>query len=207
MAEGSSVVGEAPEKTKVLSDKLNTDKKCKQCLCCRKEIETLRQELDSANEVIKLLKEDVELVQRFANASARQQDISVGPPKMNNNTRNNEWQTVRGNGKRRNNRRNDMGKPQQVTTTENMFAVLSNVNNNHELQKQLEGINKQQLARNMEKNKIILMGHSHIKGYALELRNRLGRKFEVMGTVLPGARLQNITHMCSQEINSLRKTR
>jgi hypothetical protein len=43
------------------------------------------------------------------------------------------------------------------------------------------------------------MGDSHMKGYAPELRNRLGKDYEVMGMVTPGARIQNIMHLCSQE--------
>jgi hypothetical protein len=41
--------------------------------------------------------------------------------------------------------------------------------------------------KEMRKNKIILMGDSHMKGHACKLLNRLDRKFEVMGMVMPGA--------------------
>jgi hypothetical protein len=69
--------------------------------------------------------------------------------------------------------------------------------NNNKPQKKLNGINKQQAFRN-KVEKIILMGDSHIKGYAPELKSRLGSKFEVMHMVMPGARLHNITELFSQ---------
>jgi hypothetical protein len=127
---------------------------------------------------------------------------------QNRNIRNNEWQIVKDSKKWKTNRRNDTEKPQQITTIVNQFAVLTNITRDCDLQKQSEGTNKQQMARNRKKlgkNKIILMGDSHMKGYAPELMNRLDRKFEVVGTVMPGARIQNIAHLCDQEINSLTK--
>jgi hypothetical protein len=85
--------------------------------------------------------------------------------------------------------------------------VLSNITNDCDLQKRLEATNKKQIARNKKelgKNKIILMGNSHMKGYASELVvYRLDNKFEVMGAVMPGARIQNIVQLCDQEVNSL----
>jgi hypothetical protein len=49
------------------------------------------------------------------------------------------------------------------------------------------------------------MGDSHMKGYASELLYHLDNKFEVMGVVMPGARIQNIVQLCDQEVNSLTK--
>jgi Zn-dependent alcohol dehydrogenase len=64
MAEIIGVVYEVSPKINILSGKLDADKNCKQCLDCRREIETLCQEFSSANEVIRLLK-DVELIQHM----------------------------------------------------------------------------------------------------------------------------------------------
>jgi hypothetical protein len=75
-------------------------------------------------------------------------------------------------------------------------------------QKRFEEINKKQTVRNRKelgKNKIILLGDSQMKGYASELLNRLNRKFEVMHTVTPGARIQNNVQLRDQEVNSLTK--
>jgi capsular polysaccharide biosynthesis protein len=115
-------------------------------------------------------------------------------------------QIVKDNKKWKNNRNNDTGKPQQITTIANQFAVLSEITSDCDRQKQAEGVSKKQAAKNRKEtgeNKIILMGDSHMKGYASKLSNRLDRKFEVMGTVMPGARTQNIVQLCEQEVNSL----
>jgi hypothetical protein len=88
------------------------------------------------------------------------------------------------------------------------FTWRSNIVNDCDRQRQAEGINRKQRDRNRKetkKKKIILMGDSHMKGYASELLNQLDKKFEVMGMVLPGARLQNIVQLCDQEVNSLTK--
>jgi hypothetical protein len=44
-----------------------------------------------------------------------------------------------------------------------------------------------------------------MKGYASELVYRLDKKFEVMGAVMPGARIQNTVQLCDQGVNSLTK--
>jgi hypothetical protein len=170
----------------------------------RREVERLHQEISSVNEIIKLLKEDMNLIQRYANVSTTQDNTNADWHNLNlsGNIRSNEWQTVKDNKKWRNNR----GKSQQRSTIVNQFAVLSGTTSDCDRQKQLGGIKKKQIARNKiesRKNKIILMGDGHIKGYASELLNRLDRKFEVMGTVMPGARIQNIVKLCEQEVNSL----
>jgi hypothetical protein len=88
--------------------------------------------------------------------------------------------------------RNDIAKPQQITTIVNQYTVLSNITNDCDRQKRLEATSKKQIARNKKelgKNKIILIRDSHMKGYAFELVYQLDSKFEVMGAVMPGARI------------------
>jgi hypothetical protein len=55
------------------------------------------------------------------------------------------------------------------------------------------------------KKKIILIGDSHIKGYASQLASHFDKKFVVMGIVMPGVRLQNIVKLWEQEVSSLTK--
>jgi hypothetical protein len=55
-----------------------------------------------------------------------------------------EWQMVKVNTKWKNNRRSDTGKPQQITTIVNQFAVPSDIVSDCDRQKRLEGINKKQ---------------------------------------------------------------
>jgi hypothetical protein len=49
---------------------------------------------------------------------------------LNGNIRKNEWQIVKDNKKWKNNRRNNAGKLQQITTTVNKSAVLSDITSN-----------------------------------------------------------------------------
>jgi putative NIF3 family GTP cyclohydrolase 1 type 2 len=72
-----------------------------------KEVGRLNQELSSAKEIIKLLKNDIDLIHDHTNTDRHNE---------NGNIRSNEWQTVEDNKKWKNNRRNDIGKPQQITT-------------------------------------------------------------------------------------------
>jgi hypothetical protein len=55
------------------------------------------------------------------------------------------------------------------------------------------------------KSKIIIIGDSHTKGMAHEVKNSLGKDFEVSGTVMPGARLKNITDLPAKVISTLGK--
>jgi hypothetical protein len=64
---------------------------------------------------------------------------------QNGNIRSNECQTVKDNKKWKNNRRNDTAKPQQITTTVNQYAVLSNITSDCDRQKRLEATNKKQI--------------------------------------------------------------
>jgi adenosyl cobinamide kinase/adenosyl cobinamide phosphate guanylyltransferase len=202
MVESDVVVYDGSLENNVLTGKWNTNKNCIQCLNLRREVGRLHQELSSVNEIIKLLKKDMDLIQRYAKISTTRDHTNADWYNLNRNIRSNEWQIVEGNKKWKNNTRNDTGKSQQMTIIVNQFAVLSRITSGCDRQKQLEGIKKKQIARNKKelgKNKIILMGDSHIKGYASELLNRLDRKYEVM----PGARIQNIVQLCEQEVNSL----
>jgi hypothetical protein len=156
MAEIDEPIYKVSPKSHVSSGKLETVVNCNQCLDLEREMEILHQEISSNNEVIKLLKEDMDSLQRDARMCTSQEDMNMNWLKQNSN----------------------------------------------KLQKKLNGINKQQQFRNKE-GKIIVMDDDHIKGYAPELRSRMGNKFEVMGMVMPGTRLHNIIDLPSQEINLL----
>jgi len=53
-----------------------------------------------------------------------------------------------------------------------------------------------------KKKKIVIIGDSHAKGYASETTNNLDNNFEIIGSVMPGARLENITKLANGEISS-----
>ena len=59
---------------------------------------------------------------------------------------------------------------------------------------------------NAKKRKIVIIGDSHARGYAAEISSGLGKDFEVTGTVMPEARLENITNLADEEVSTLGKS-
>jgi hypothetical protein len=51
----------------------------------------------------------------------------------------------------------------------------------------------------------MLFGDSHIRGLASKILNNVGNQFEVMGHVMPGARLQDMIQVCEKEVSTLSK--
>jgi hypothetical protein len=58
----------------------------------------------------------------------------------------------------------------------------------------------------MQRKKIVSIGNSHAKGYVAEISSGLGKDFEVTGTVMPEARLENITDLADEEVSTLGKS-
>ena len=56
-----------------------------------------------------------------------------------------------------------------------------------------------------QKKKIIIIGDSHVKGYATNIKQILGKSAEVLGYVSSGAKLNNIICMAKNEISKLTK--
>jgi len=63
--------------------------------------------------------------------------------------------------------------------------------------------NKKKCPPNTRKRKIVIIGDSHARGYAVEISSGLGKDFEVTGTVMPGARLASITNLADKEVSTL----
>jgi hypothetical protein len=127
MAESDVVTYDGSLENNVLTSKWNTNKNCIQCLNLRREVGRLHQEFSSVNEIITLLQKDMDLIQRYANISTTQDHTNADWYNLNGNIRSNEWQIVKDNKKWKNNRRNDTGKSQQITTIVNQFTVLSGI--------------------------------------------------------------------------------
>jgi len=53
--------------------------------------------------------------------------------------------------------------------------------------------------------RIVIRSDSHARGYVAEISSGLGKDFEVTGTVMPGARLENITNLADKEVSTLGK--
>jgi hypothetical protein len=51
--------------------------------------------------------------------------------------------------------------------------------------------NKDYYPINGKRSKLILIGDSHARGYAANISSYFGEDFEIMGTVMPGPRLEN----------------
>jgi hypothetical protein len=191
------------------------DNKCDNCAKMVNYIKVLLMELKSVQAVIKILydenfeKKDLDQMQRNTTTSASRDITNDDQHNINGKKDVNEWRTVRDSKKRNNSVYNSTDQPQQIPTIVNRFAILSETTSYCIQQKQIKTINYVPKTRNktetVAKNKIILIGDSHIKGYSSLLSNQLDKKFEVMGMALPGARLQSIVQLCEQEVSSLTK--
>jgi hypothetical protein len=86
---------------------------------------------------------------------------------------------------------------QPIPVATNSYALLDNIQEASELSHHHNKTSEVASTRNLKKffpksmkNKIVIIGDSHARGYAAELSSTLGNDFEVTGTVIPGARLK-----------------
>jgi capsular polysaccharide biosynthesis protein len=93
-------------------------------------------------------------------------------------------------------------------TTENKYATLASLQAEQETSQKNSNISntiiitkKLRCSSIVRKRKIIITGNSHTRGMAYELKNSLGKGFEVK----PGARLENITNLSANGISILGK--
>jgi hypothetical protein len=85
---------------------------------------------------------------------------------------------------------------QEVTEASHKHNKTSEVTSTRNIKKSLP---------KTKKKKIVIIGDSHARGYVAEISSNLGNDFEVTGTVIPGAQLENITKLAG-EISSLGKS-
>jgi hypothetical protein len=52
---------------------------------------------------------------------------------------------------------------------------------------------------------MVVIGGSHVAGCTKELSQHLGKDLEVNGIVMPGSRIDNVTHLSDKEISTLDK--
>jgi uncharacterized Zn finger protein len=96
----------------------------------------------------------------------------------------------------------------QIPTLINRIPVRKPISNDsNKVRNQLVSNFELKTGRNKEKrkNKIMLIGDSHIRGFATKILINVDNHFEVMGNVMPGARLQDMIQICEKEVNSLSK--
>ena len=187
------------------------------CICCERlqqELEVTLLELKTARTIIQLLQEEVNSTPRSINDNTRGRNIpsasnsSSDYPKKKNP---HNWKQVPYN-TRKYNTKSEIQGPQPIPTVINRYTLLSNLQDESDsLQSQgtvdtIEVVKtKTSCTPGPRKKKIIIIGDSHARGYAAEVSSYLGKSFEVMGTVMPGSRLENITHLASKEISNLHR--
>jgi hypothetical protein len=97
----------------------------------------------------------------------------------------------------------------------NRYALLDNTQEATEMSRHLnkssEVVSTRKLKKFLpktmkKKQKIVIIGDSHARGYAAEISSVLGKDFEVTGTVIPGAGLENITNSANNERSTLGKS-
>jgi hypothetical protein len=57
-----------------------------------------------------------------------------------------------------------------------------------------------------QQKKIVVIGDSHARGLASELKYYLGHEFSISGTIIPGACLNNITKLAKNELVNLTRS-
>lgn len=182
------------------------------CVCCSKlklELEDALQELFSAKKIIELLQEDVnKLGHDIVSTNEVATNFDLGFVTVNNKNRRIKLLPD----KCDNNGITKLQQSQPIPVIFNKYAVLNDLQEDFDEPLSKSSIRKAKLERNkykcpsnMKKRKIIIIGDSHVRGYAAKLSDDLGKHFEVTGSVMPGARTENIVNMTDKEISALGK--
>jgi hypothetical protein len=100
--------------------------------------------------------------------------------------------------------------PKPVIPITNRYNALHNLQNDLELPRNIQNhhikkniLSKQNKAINSpirRSKRKLLIGDSHMHGCASELGKYLGPEYEVMGTIMPESRLQNVMKLARNEI-------
>jgi hypothetical protein len=165
------------------------------------------QELSSAKKIIQMLQEDM-------NATPNQNAVSTGKANPSHDL---NFETVNPKPRRRklipNKWENNMRKLQQtqpIPVLVNKYVTLDGLQLEQESSQTHSRTSNVVLSKNKRKcrpksskSKIVIIGDSHARGMAVEISSCLGRDFEVNGTVMPGARLENITNLSDAEMSTL----
>jgi len=212
---------------------LNHTSSCNLCEEYRHRLEELTQELLSAKKIIQLLQEDVK-VDKVMNATqtVSQHTVTQHPIKSNPQVSNKAdiWETVPNRSKRTGKLFNTTYYPMPIPVVpiSNRFSVLHNPqlgpNNYQNGQISTRNVSQQPhrshqnrgVTANREKKttreqvkqqqKIIVIGDSHPRGLASELKNCLGHECSISGTIIPGARLNSIPQLAKNELATLTKS-
>ena len=102
---------------------------------------------------------------------------------------------------------------QPIPAVVNKYAILDSPQEESEPFQNHSGTSEVALSRNKKKcppntrkREIVIIGDSHARVIAAEISSRLGKDFEVTGTVMPGANLENIANLADKEVSTLGKS-
>jgi isocitrate lyase len=175
-------------------------------LCCeklkvelRKVISELKSELKSAVEIAKVLKEDQEQLSRKVNSieCSSVNMVNTVSKAGSNAVRLTGWKTVSRH-KRRAKIDTDSYQQLKIPTVVNCFAALDNLKEGNSVPqcqnlKLKPTVKKLTTKVHSAKKKVMIIGDSHARGCAANLIHECGKSFEVMGNVILGSGLLNIT--------------
>jgi hypothetical protein len=184
------------------------ENECRFCYKFKYELDLALQELSSVKKIIQILQEERNSIPYLNTVSTGNENASVD--------QNFEIVMTKSGRKKLTSYKSEdtkimkMQLNQSTLTTENKYATLASLQaeqetsqNNSKFSNTSITMKKSGCSTIVRKRKIIIIGDSHTRGMAYELKNSLGKGFEVNGPVMPGARLENIISLSAKGISTL----
>jgi hypothetical protein len=190
--------------------------RCNSCFKYKCELEELTQEPITTKKIIQLLQEDLNTYKDLTSSrTPNNRSNSHVSSKLTN-----DWEIVTDKSRKskKSNRTTHNQLPVPVILITHHYNALPNLQNDRELPRNMQNypIKNNHIKKNVpsKQNKaiscpmrrmkrILLIGDSHVRGCASELGKYLGPEYEVLGTIMPGLRLQNVTKLARNEIARL----
>jgi hypothetical protein len=174
-------------------------------------LEITLQELSSARKIIQILQEDVNAQADLGTVSTKEANSNhdlnfetVNIKLRRNKSISNKWE---------NKNILKLQQSQPIPVVVNKYAILDSLQEeseafqNHSRSSEVAlSRNKKKCPPNTRKRKTVITGDSHARGIATKISRGLGKDYAVTRTVMPGARLQNITNFADKEVNTLVKS-
>jgi hypothetical protein len=184
-----------------------------ECACCdniKLELQRTLTELISAQRIIEMLQEELDLVAPTRTVSKDACNLHHEGNFLQTEFKMRDWIHVPASRRTRN------GKPkvnnaQPIPTIVNRYDLLHNLNQpqNISRKRRMEVMNKIYDGKikitTGRKHKVLIIGDSHARGCAAEVSSNLNEHFDVSGLVMPGSNLESITNMAKKEITTLTK--
>lgn len=180
---------------------------CNKCSVYQSQLKVVLDELGSARLIIDILQN--ELLTATTTRITQDNGLASTDDFVNANLRrkkmkSHEWKNIN---------TQKLLQPQPIPVMMNKYAPLDSLQEEPEASRNQDRISeitslrdKKKCLPKTKKRKVIIIGDSHARGYAAEISSTLGKDFEVTGSVIPGARLENITKLADGEISSLEKS-